>query len=135
LSEPGSRPGRDRAPRRLLSGPDLRDADRRAREHDADLAPAERAYLAAANRRRHRHTARLAVALVATVLTYRTVDERRAGIAAGDMAAKSTRLRGYDRYGGLRLALRAYRADAGRCPKRSVPTVVASPSRNPPGAW
>ena len=34
-----------------------------------------------------------------------------------------------------RLILRAYRADAGRCPKRSVPTVVASPSRNPPGAW
>ncbi|MCE7001074.1 serine protease [Saccharothrix sp. S26] len=103
------------APRRLLSGPDLRDANRWAREHHADLAPAERAYLAAGNRRRRRRAVRtvivLVVALVATVLTYRTVDQRRAAIAAGDLAAKSTRLRAHDSYGSLQLALRAYRTD------------------------
>ncbi|MEV8440583.1 serine protease [Actinosynnema sp. NPDC051121] len=104
------------APRRLLSGPDLRDANRWAHEHHADLAPAERAYLESSNRRRRRRAARtaivLVVALVAAVLTYRTVDQRRAAIAAGDLATKSTRLRSHDSYGGLQLALRAYRTDA-----------------------
>ncbi|NUT52957.1 MAG: ATP-binding protein, partial [Saccharothrix sp.] len=104
------------APRRLLSGPDLRDANRWAREHHDDLAPAERAYLEAGNRRRRRRTARtavvLVVAVVAGVLVYGTVDERRAAIAAGDLATKSARLRGFDSYGALQLALRAYRTDS-----------------------
>ncbi|ROP37072.1 trypsin-like peptidase domain-containing protein [Saccharothrix texasensis] len=103
------------APRRLLAGPDLRDANRWAREHHADLAPAERAYLAAGNRRRRRRAAGtaavLVVALVAAVLTYRTVDERRAALAAGDLVAKSEALHAADSHGGVQLALRAYRTD------------------------
>ncbi|XVV07364.1 serine protease [Actinosynnema sp. CA-248983] len=103
------------APRRLLSGPDLRDANRWAREHRADLGPAERDYVDRSNRRRLRRAARvsivLVVALVSAVVTYQSVDRRRATLAADDMAAKSARLRGHDSHSSLQMALRAYRTD------------------------
>ncbi|ANZ41571.1 hypothetical protein BBK82_42090 [Lentzea guizhouensis] len=102
------------ASRRLLSGADLRDANRWARAPGRPR-PAERDYVARSNRRRVRLAARVAVvlvvALVAAVLTYQSVGERRATLAANDMAAKSLRLRVHDTYGGLQMAVRAYRTD------------------------
>ncbi|MEJ2858661.1 MULTISPECIES: serine protease [unclassified Saccharothrix] len=104
------------APRRLLSGADLRDANRWSREHRADLSPAEREYVGLSNRRRLRRAARVAVvlvlALVAAVVTQQSVDRQRATLAANDMAAKAAALRIHDSHSGLQMALRAYRTDS-----------------------
>ncbi|NUT94681.1 MAG: serine protease [Saccharothrix sp.] len=105
-----------RAPRRLLSGADLRDANRWSRRHHADLSPAERGYVGLANRRRLHRAARvsvvLVIALVAAVVAARSVDRSRATLAAADMAAKAADLRPRDSHSALQMALRAYRTDS-----------------------
>jgi hypothetical protein len=104
------------APRRLLAGVDLRDANRWATRHSADLSPAERTYLALSNQRRRRALVRLALALavvvVVALVTYRSAGQQRAEIAADDLASKATRLRPFDSYGATQLAIRAYRTNS-----------------------
>lgn len=103
------------AARWLLTGTDLREANRWMRRRGEDLSEAERGYLAQSNRRRRRGATRLAAAAVAvvtaTVVTYRTTGEQRAELAARDLVSSSSRLAGYDGYGALQLAVRAYRTD------------------------
>lgn len=106
-----------KAPRRLLSGLDLREAGRWVVRQRENVGAAELEFLALSRRRRRRRSSAAALALVAIALAvgtiYRSAAEQRADLAARDMASKSTQLAPYDTYGALQLALRAYRTDSG----------------------
>jgi hypothetical protein len=103
------------APARLLSGVDLRDANRWAARHPEDLSASEWEYLALSGRRRRRRrtvtVVVLVATLVATLVTFRTTGQQRAEIAAADLVDKAARLEPYDSYGAIQLALRAYRTN------------------------
>jgi hypothetical protein len=100
---------------RLLSGGDLRDAIRWAGTHGGQLSDRELAYVQASRVRRRNRLAGIAavvvVALVATVVVYRHRSGQVAEATAKDLAAKVAPMRGYDSYGALQVALRAYRTD------------------------
>ncbi|HEX9336665.1 MAG TPA: hypothetical protein VF892_12305, partial [Pseudonocardiaceae bacterium] len=101
---------------RLLSGADLRDANRWAGSHGEHLGAAERAYIAASVRRRRRLRSRIAVAIVVVLVVAGVVYERRSGqvaeATAKVMAARAQELHSADSYGALELDLRAYRTDS-----------------------
>ncbi len=101
---------------RLLSGADLRDATNWVGTHGSHLSERERAFIRTSTVRRRRRGARIAavvvVALVATVLVYQHRSGQVAEATAKDLAAKVDAMRGYDSYGALQLALRAYRTDS-----------------------
>ncbi|OLF14665.1 hypothetical protein BU204_25890 [Actinophytocola xanthii] len=102
-------------PRRLLSGLDLREANRWAARQPVDLTAAEREFLALSGQRRRRRWAGTAlvmtVVLVAVLATVQSTARQRGGLAAADLAEEAAQLEPYDSYGSLQLGLRAYRTD------------------------
>lgn len=105
-----------KASRRLLSGLDLREANRWARRQPTHLSAAERGYLALSRKRRGRRWAVAAVVLTVVLAvvatTYRTTGRQRADLAAKNLAETSNKLAPFDGYGAAQLALRAYRTNS-----------------------
>lgn len=101
---------------RLLSGADLRDATRWVGTHGGHISDRERAYIKASTVRRRRRVtwtaAAVVVAVTAGVLVYQHRSGQVAEVTAKDLAAKVDAMRGYDSFGSLQLALRAYRTDS-----------------------